>query len=415
MDGSRTTLPTMSRPRPSAVSVEEAQPVSSGQSLPLPRIERLQLTEFRNYDALTLPLEGRHVVLTGDNGAGKTNLLEAVSFLAPGRGMRRATYDSVTRHGAESGFAVAALLRGMFGEVRIGTGYTPGGEDDEGVREAGSRRVRIDGANARSADALSDHLRVAWLSPASDGLFTGPAGDRRRFLDRLVLAIDPTHRRRIADYERAMRQRNRLLTERSPTDRWFDGLEWQMGELGTAIAIARVELVALLSEMIDREPEGAFPKAVLALDGEVEARVGTAPSLDIEEELRLMFAGSRVRDRAAGRTTVGPHTTDLIVTHAAKSMPAELCSTGEQKALLVGLVLAHARLVGEATGMPPILLLDEIAAHLDAKRREALFDIVDSIAGQAFMTGTDDALFSALGDRAQFLRVRDGTVQPARD
>ena len=397
----------MTAPLPSADPSPKDLP-----ALPLPRIERLQLTEFRNYASLVLSLDGRHVVLTGENGAGKTNLLEAVSFLAPGRGMRRASYDAVTRHGAETGFAVAALLEGRNGPVRLGTGYLPGAEDEDGAREAGARRVRIDGTNARTADELSDHLRVAWLSPASDGLFTGAAGDRRRFLDRLVLALDPAHRRRTNDYERAMRQRNRLLAERPLEDRWFDGLEWQMAELGVAIASARVELVGLLAAMVERTEDGPFPRALLTLEGDAEALIGTAPSVDIEERLRLMLAQSRARDRVAGRTTVGPHTGDLVVAHAAKSMPAALCSTGEQKALLVGIVLAHARLVGEATGMPPVLLLDEIAAHLDSRRRAGLFDIIEGIAGQAFMTGTDRTLFEALGERAQFLRVEDGRVVP---
>lgn len=373
---------------------------------PHPRIERLQLTEFRSYPALGLALDGRHVVLTGENGAGKTNLLEAVSFLTPGRGMRRAAYDQVTRVGAETGFAVAAVANGALGPARLGTGYLPGTGE-----ESGSRRVRIDGANARTADALLDHLRMAWLSPASDGLFTGPAGDRRRFLDRLVLALDPLHARRTGDYERAMRQRNRLLDERPLDDRWFDGLEWQMAELGVAIAAARAEMIALLGDMIAGTPDTPFPRALVAIDGEVEARHGTAPSVDLEERLRLDLAASRARDRAAGRTTVGPHTSDLAVAHAAKGVPAAMGSTGEQKALLVGLVLAHARLTGEATGIAPILLLDEIAAHLDARRRAALFDIVQDLGGQAWMTGTDPELFEAMGGRAQFLRVIDGAVR----
>ena len=377
----------------------------------MPRIERLQLTEFRNYEALTLALDGRHVVLTGDNGAGKTNLLEAVSFLAPGRGMRRASYDAVTRHGAARGFAVAALVEGALREARIGTGYMPGTDGAEGEASSGSRRVRIDGANAPRADALADHLRIAWLSPASDGLFTGPAGDRRRFLDRLVLALDPAHSTRMSAYERAMRQRNRLLDERPLEDAWFDGLEWQMAELGTAIAIARVELVTLLSAMIERMPEGAFPRAALSLSGEMEADATRMPAIDLEERLRTALGRSRSRDRAAGRSTVGPHTSDLSVAHGPKAMPAHLCSTGEQKALLVGLTVAHARLVGEASGLPPVLLLDEIAAHLDARRREALFDILEGLGGQAFMTGTDRALFEPLGGRAQFLHVADGEVR----
>ena len=390
----------MSQPLPAA------SPVGAPSIRPHPRVERLQLTEFRSYAALNLALDGRHVVLTGENGAGKTNLLEAVSFLTPGRGLRRAAYDRVTRVGAETGFAVAAVVDGALGPARLGTGYLPGSGE-----EAGARRVRIDGANARSADALLDHLRMAWLSPASDGLFTGPAGDRRRFLDRLVLALDPLHARRTGDYERAMRQRNKLLDERPLDDRWFDGLEWQMAELGVAIATARVEMVALLAAMVEAAPDGPFPRAIVAIEGEVEARHGTAPSVELEERLRLDLAASRARDRAAGRTTVGPHTSDLAVTHAGKGVPAALGSTGEQKALLVGLVLAHARLTGEATGIAPVLLLDEIAAHLDARRRAALFDIVQDLGGQAWMTGTDPELFAAMGARAQFLHVADGTVR----
>ena len=400
-------------PDPSAVTAPPTAPGPGRNELPLPRIERIQLSEFRNYAALALDLEGRHVVLTGDNGAGKTNLLEAVSFLAPGRGMRRAAYDTVTRHGAETGFAVAALVVGALGEARIGTGYMPGVEADDGSRESGSRRVRIDGVNAKTADELSDHLRVAWLSPASDGLFTGPGGERRRFLDRLVLTLDPAHRRRMGDYERAMRQRNKLRETRPLDDRWFDGLEWQLAELGIAIAAARAELIELLAAMIARMPEGPFPRAAITLDGEAEAAHGAMPSVELEERLRRQLAGSRARDRAAGRTTLGPHTTDLSVAHEAKAMPAALSSTGEQKALLVGLVLAHARLVGEASGLPPVLLLDEIAAHLDARRRAALFDMLDEIGGQTFMTGTDASLFSSLEGRAQFLRVAEGTVVPA--
>ena len=401
----------MSQPLPAA-SPERAEPPrrAEGHPRPHPRIERLQLTEFRNYSTLVLPLDGRHVVLTGENGAGKTNLLEAVSFLAPGRGLRRAAYDRVTRHGAETGFAVAAVIDGALGPARLGTGYLPGSDDEDGS-SGGTRRVRIDGANARTADQLLDHLRITWLSPASDGLFTGPAGDRRRHLDRMVLALDPAHRRRTGDYERAMRQRNKLLEERPLADRWFDGLEWQMAELGVAIALARAELVSLLGAMIARMPEGPFPRAALALEGDVEARATAMPAVELEERLRHALAGARARDRAAGRTTVGPHTSDLAVVHAAKAVPAALGSTGEQKALLVGLTLAHARLVGEAAGVAPLLLLDEIAAHLDARRRDALFAIIRELGGQAWMTGTDAALFEGMRGHAQFLRVEEGTVE----
>jgi DNA replication and repair protein RecF len=246
-----------------------------------------------------------------------------------------------------------------------------------------------------------------------DALFTGPAGDRRRFLDRLVLAIDPGHGRRAQDYEKAMRGRNRLLAEGSRDRAWFDAIELQMVESGTAIAAARAEMVRLLTAMIDKLPASPFPQADLALAGALEAMVGHAPAVEIEESFRRALASGRERDRAAGRTLDGPHRSDLLVRHRPKSMPAELCSTGEQKALLVGIVLSHARLSGEMSGSVPILLLDEIAAHLDAGRRAALFSILDELGCQTFMTGTEASLFSSIKGRAQFLTVSHGSVAEA--
>jgi DNA replication and repair protein RecF len=260
---------------------------------------------------------------------------------------------------------------------------------------------------------MLEWLRVVWLTPAMDGLFPGPAGDRRRFLDRLVLAIDPGHGQRALDYEKAMRGRNRLLTEGSRDGAWFEAIETQMAETGVAIAAARAELVRLLAAMIDRLPgSGPFPQADISLAGDLESEVAVAPAVDVEERFRRALANGRERDRAAGRTLDGPHRSDLLVRHRPKSMPAELCSTGEQKALLVGIVLSHARLTGEMSGLTPILLLDEIAAHLDAGRRAALFSILEELNCQAFMTGTDAALFSSLAGRAQFLTVDHGSVGP---
>lgn len=368
-------------------------------------IERLKLADFRNYALLTLALEPRHVVLVGENGAGKTNLMEAVSFLSPGRGLRRAAYGDVPRRGGPDGFSAFAELEGMAGDVEIGTGTTV---EDEGP----TRRVRINGANA-PAEALLDHLRILWLTPAMDGLFTGAAGDRRRFVDRLVLSIDPSHARRAVDYEKAMRGRNRLLSEGRADPVWLDGIEAQMAELGVALAAARRELVALLAGMIDRGQGGeAFPKATLALSGFLDNLAGR-PAVEMEEAFAEMLRAGRTRDGAAGRTLSGPHREDLLIRHGAKDIEAARSSTGEQKALLIGLVLAHARLVAEMTGHAPLLLLDEIAAHLDEGRRAALFDLVDGLGGQAFMTGTDASMFSALDGRAQVLRVADGTVSPA--
>ncbi len=379
------------------------------ETLPGPYISRLTLTNFRNYASLSLELKPGPVVLSGDNGAGKTNLLEAISLLAPGRGLRRAPYADVAREGNDGSFALHAKLDGPEGEVDIGTGIiaADGGE--------GGRRVRINGAPARNADELLQWLRVVWLTPSMDTLFTGPAGDRRRFLDRLVLAVDAAHGQRALAYEKAMRGRNRLLAENSRDGAWFEAIETQLAETGVAIAAARAELVRLLAAKIEQLPgDGPFPRADIALAGELEAQVATMPAVDVEEGFRRALAAGRERDRAAGRTLEGPHRSDLIVRHRPKSMPAELCSTGEQKALLVGIVLSHARLTGEISGMTPILLLDEIAAHLDAGRRAALFSILEDMQCQVFMTGTDAALFSSLEGRAQFLTVDHGTVGATR-
>ena len=366
-------------------------------------VERLTLENFRNYKSLRLDLAPRHVVLTGENGAGKTNLLEAVSFLVPGRGLRRVTLDVPTRAGAETPWGLNARLAGMEGEVSLGTGLVV-----SPLGEAG-RRVRVNGAPARSVEALLEHVRVLWLTPSMDGLFAGPAADRRRFLDRMVLATDPAHGRRATEYERVMRGRNRLLEEGGDT-RWLTAQERQMAGLAVAIATARRELVDVLANLIARVAGSPFPAARLELDGMLERQAIYGMAADLEDEYRALLARSRGRDRAAGRTVEGPHRTDLVVKHAPKDMPAELCSTGEQKALLVGLILAHARLVGELTNATPLLLLDEIAAHLDEGRRAALFDLVDGVAAQCWMTGTDASLFAALGERAQHLRVQEGQV-----
>jgi DNA replication and repair protein RecF len=367
-------------------------------------IHRLQLTGFRNYAAASLSFDGRHVVLTGDNGSGKTNLLEAISFLSPGRGLRRAAYADVVMNGADAGFSVFAAIDGMAGEASIGTGTEAGPENGT------SRRLRVNGAPAAAIDDLLEHLRILWLTPAMDGLFTGGASDRRRFLDRLVLSIDPAHGRRATDFERAMKSRNRLLSENRWDVTWLDGLEEQMAALGVAIAHARAEMLALLARLVEEGAgEAAFPVPVMALSGFMDGEGATAAA-DLEDRYRLSLARERPRDAAAGRTLEGPHRADLLIRHRAKDIEAARCSTGEQKALLVGLVLAHARLAAGMTGFAPILLLDEIAAHLDEHRRAMLFDLVDGIGGQAFMTGTDASMFSALGDRAEFFTVHNGTI-----
>lgn len=367
-------------------------------------LSRLKLTDFRNYAEASLRLDERHVVLTGDNGSGKTNLLEAVSFLSPGRGLRRAVLSDVTRVGAEhAGFSIFADVIGMDGEVAIGTGI-------DGDAESPARRLRLNGTPVKSVDELTDHLRVLWLTPSMDGLFTGSSSDRRRFLDRLVLSLDPSHGRRASDFDKAMRQRNRLLSDGRFDPVWLDGIEKQMAELGIAMAVARHEMLGLLRALIEsRSDDTSFPKASLTLSGFFDDQFHR-PAVDLEDEYLATLRDTRYRDAGAGRTLDGPHRADLFVRHAEKDMDAARCSTGEQKALLVGLVLAHAQLTANMTGYAPILLLDEIAAHLDEGRRAALFDLIHALGGQSFMTGTDASMFSALEDRAQFFTVSHGSV-----
>lgn len=367
----------------------------------------LRLGDFRNYAGLRLASDGRHVVLAGENGAGKTNILEALSLLSPGRGLRRARLDEMSRLGSAGAWSVFARLDGPDGEVAIGTGSEGAGEEETRVR-----RVRIDGEAARSADDLLDFVRVLWLTPAMDGLFTGPGSERRRFLDRLVLAVDPGHGARVAAFEKAMRGRNRLLEEDRFDLEWLAAIEAQMAELGVAVSAARVETVACLERLIAAtRADAPFPHAELALEGEIEALVaGGGPSAHAEDDYRARLAEGRRRDKAAGRTLAGPHRADLAVRHGPKDMPAGLSSTGEQKALLLGLVLAHARLVGETSGRAPLLLLDEVAAHLDPRRRGELFDVVEALGAQCWMTGTDASAFAALGARAEVFEVTAGQV-----
>lgn len=368
-------------------------------------LEKLKLARFRNHASLDMDLDPRHVVLTGENGAGKTNILEAVSFLSPGRGLRRASYDQVGQKGSNGAWTVFAKICGAEGEVNIGTGLQ---ETAHGVET--QRRVHVNGAQAKTSDSLLEHSRILWLTPAMDGLFTGPASDRRRFLDRLVLAVDPAHGRRVSDFEKSMRSRNKLLAENSPDSGWLDATEVQLAELAVAVASARHELVTLLSGVIihNNDPASPFPDALVSLSGTLETEIGEIPASDLESEYLDRLKNSRRLDASAGRTLEGPHRSDMIVHHRPKAMLASQCSTGEQKALLIGLMLAHARLVGEMHGFAPVLLLDEVAAHLDEIRRAALYDMVDALGCQAWMTGTDYALFKALDNRASFFTLASG-------
>ncbi|MBV9077024.1 MAG: DNA replication/repair protein RecF, partial [Methylobacteriaceae bacterium] len=292
------------------------------------------------------------------------------------------------------------------GTHRLGVGLQPG----EGGRA--ERISRVDGAPAGSAAAFAEHLRVVWLTPDLDGLFRGPPGDRRRFLDRLVLAVDARHGARVSALERALRSRNRLL-EDGQDGPWLDAVERELAELGVAVASARRETAERLDAEMAARPDAAFPFARLRLEGELDALAATLPAVDAEDRYRALLRDGRGRDAAAGRALAGPQATDLAVRHGPKDQPAALCSTGEQKALLLGLVLAHARLVRGMSGLAPLVLLDEVAAHLDPRRRVALYGTLDELGGQVWMTGADPALFADLGDRAELFQVSPGRVAPA--
>src|SRR5690606_15330934 len=374
-------------------------------------VSRLTLTNFRNHEALDLALDARPVCLFGPNGAGKTNILEALTMLAPGRGLRSASLVDVARAGGEERaqpWAVSARVVQDGEETTLGAGA-------EGTPEGGVKRIaRRDGQPA-TASELAQAARMTWLTPAMDRLWSGAAGDRRRFFDRLTLARASEHGHAAAAYERAMRERQRLLSDRNFDDAWLTGLEREMSAHGAAIAAARVETLARLQQAIDARPDGAFPKALLALEGLLEARFEAgAKSADVEEDFAELLRDVRGRDAGAGRALDGPHRSDLKARHAAKNMPADQCSTGEQKALLLGLTLAQARaLAGDPGAGPSLILIDEAAAHLDDVRRAALFDELLANPGQAWLTGTDRGLFEAFNDRAQLFEVREGRVRRA--
>ncbi len=370
----------------------------------LPHLSRLRLSHFRNYATGALDLDARHVVLTGSNGSGKTNLLEAVSLLAPGRGLRRAPYETLSQLGADAPWAVAATVETPDGPADIGTGL---GESGQG------RKVRINGAPAGAVEDMTAYLRLLWMIPDMDGLFRGAAGDRRRFLDRLVMTLIPGHGVTVSDFENAMRQRNRLLSENADP-LWLDAIEAQMAEHAAALHFARIDTVAHIEALAARSVDpAAFPAARMALTPLFADEAPDATSNGLESQFLAHWRASRGQDAVAGRTLIGPHRVDFEVAHAQKAMPAALCSTGEQKALLIGLILAHARLVADTTGIVPILLLDEIAAHLDPSRRAALFAALDALGTQCWMTGTDKMLFEALGDSAQVFEVAVGQVKRA--
>jgi DNA replication and repair protein RecF len=371
------------------------------------RIRRLTLTNFRNYHAATIALERRLIVLVGPNGAGKTNILEAISFLGPGRGLRYATLEDVAFSEGDGSWAVSAEVEGALGIVALGTGIDP----PSAPSPVTSRRARIDREPA-SAAAFAAHLRVLWLVPAMDSLFNGPASERRRFLDRLVLAIDAEHAARVSALERALRSRNRLLEQPRPDSHWLDAVEHETAELAVAVATARAQGVELLATALAARHDAMFPSAEISLDGWMEAIARSHPAVELEDRYRAVLRENRGRDAAAGRTLDGPHVSDLKVTYAAKAIAAREASTGEQKALLIGLVLGHANLIAELTGFAPILLLDEVVAHLDPSRRTALFEALDRLGAQVLMSGADKAAFGAIASSAQVIGVEAGQVTP---
>ncbi len=372
------------------------------------RIRRLTLANFRSYRAASLVTGQRPVVLVGPNGAGKTNILEAISFLVPGRGLRRATLEEVAFSEGDGSWAVSAEVEGALGLATLGTGI----EAPRGAEQPSGRLYRIDREPAGSAADFADHLRIIWLTPAMDGLFTGPASDRRRFLDRLVLAVDPSHSGRVSALERSLRSRNRLLEDARPDHHWLDAVEHETAELAVAVAALRSETVGRLQTALaaSQGAATAFPFAEIALKGWMEDAAATQPSSEVEQRYRTILRDNRGRDAAAGRTLDGPHLTDLHVVYGPKGIPASDASTGEQKAILIRLVLSHGALLAGMTGFAPVLLLDEVVAHLDPGRRRALFEALAELGAQVWMTGADPHAFTDVADTAQIVTVEPGKL-----
>jgi DNA replication and repair protein RecF len=370
------------------------------------RLLRLSLTDFRNYAALIWRPCARITALFGPNGSGKTNLLEAVSLLVPGRGLRGARNAELARHGGAGGWAVAGRFETAEGEVDIGTGTLPSGSSPE------DRRVfRLDGAPSRGQAEIARRVAAVWLTPQMGRLFHEGASGRRRFLDRLVWALEPGHAREVAAYETAMAQRNRLLAEGRADLAWLAGLEDAMARHAAAATAARMTLVARMNAV---PAVAQFPAARMTLECAIAERLEVTRALAVEDWLRDRLRSSRDRDTAAGMATVGAHRSDMVLTDAASGVPAAIASSGEQKALLVGVVLRHAALIAEARGFAPMLLLDEPAVHLDPDRRAALFAALAKLPAQTLITGTDAETFLPLAGIAEGLRVHGGKLLPDR-
>ncbi len=367
-------------------------------------VRRLALTSFRNYGEIRIDLDGRPVVLTGPNGAGKTNLLEAVSILTPGHGLRGARLEELAPHNSADGsWAVAARLETENGPVDLGTGVSSGEE---------RRQVRIDGRVARGQSALAPYCAAVWLTPQMDRLFLDGAEERRRFLDRLVFGTDPAHAGRVTAYQNGRRQRQRLLAE-GGDPAWLDALERTLAQRAVAIGAARLDLTRRLDSAAAEGTSGAFPVPRIAVVGEIEEWLTDRPALAVEDQLAEAWKANRRQDAASGQTSLGVHRSDMAVWYASRGVPAAQCSTGEQKALLIGLTLASASMIAAERGVQPLLLLDEVVAHLDQDRRAALFQQLLASGAQVWLTGTDPELFTPLGDDAQHFSVAGSHLTPS--
>jgi len=367
-------------------------------------IHSLTLTAYRSYDRAVLDARPGMVVLMGHNGAGKTNILEAVSLLSPGRGLRRAKLAEVQKFGSPTPWSVAAVLSTPHGEQLIATGQDPNN------LESDRRIVMIDG-NKVGQPELNEHLAVTWLTPSMDRLWTDSPGTRRRFLDRLTAALDPAHTTRLNRYEDALAERNKLLKDGRMDDVWLSSIEHTLATEGVAVMAARRELVlGLMPHLASTVTTAGFPAPVLSLEG-IENWLAEGPALLMEDRFRAELARNRRFDGAAGITSLGPHRSDLAAVHPAKEMPAALCSTGEQKALLISLILAHAELLKAQRNQPPILLLDEIGAHLDENRRETLYNQLFLLGSQVWLTGADSSLFSPLFGHVLCYEIEAGRVR----
>ncbi len=367
-------------------------------------VRKLTLTRFRSYEKLSLEVGPQSVILTGANGAGKTNILEALSLLAPGRGLRQAgSGDFLNRGQKNTNWGIYAHLENIGGIVEIGTGHnvnTP----------KGRRKVRINGEQMSGQSRLASYLHVVWLTPRMDRIFVDSASTRRGFFDRLVSGFDVEHGRRVASYQRCMRERMEMLRQSGPSGDWLEAIEQTMSEHAVSVSAARCDALRQLTDMLQTPYDTAFPKIGLSLEGPIEAWLDDTPAVVVEERVRAALAADRLRDRDSGRTAFGPHKTELLVRHLGHDLLADQCSTGEQKMLLLSIVLAHTQVLTKKFNRPPLILLDEVMAHLDEDHRRSVIEVLCFLGVQVWLTGVDPALFSGFGDRAQFLNITNGII-----